>query len=129
MAPRPTDAQVDSLRKQLLLRREQLRHEVAAAESALREVAPASDAGDPSSHSDAATRHAMATAMSAEQSRDIAEIALVEAALERLSTGRFGVCIECGRQIPLRRLKAEPAAARCAACQAVSEQRLHRLGS
>lgn len=50
--------------------------------------------------------------MSAEQTRDIGEMALVDAALERLRDGSFGICVGCHRRIPLRRLKAQPSAAK-----------------
>jgi DnaK suppressor protein len=50
---------------------------------------------------------------------------LIDAALERLNDGDFGVCQECGQDIRLRRLKVIPWAAHCVACQ----ERLEREGS
>lgn len=40
------------------------------------------------------------------------------AARARLHTPDFGVCADCGADIPYVRLEATPAATRCAACQA-----------
>lgn len=37
----------------------------------------------------------------------------VEAALERIESGLYGICEECGEEIPLKRLEANPAAATC----------------
>ena len=40
----------------------------------------------------------------------------VEAALKRCDEGEFGYCIECGEEIPVRRLKIDPAAPLCVDC-------------
>jgi RNA polymerase-binding protein DksA len=53
----------------------------------------------------------------AEQNRDAAELADIDAALQRMDGGSYGECIDCGIDIPLARLQAQPAAARCVACQ------------
>ena len=45
-----------------------------------------------------------------------------ELQLHRLDAGRFGDCLECGDPISLARLRVQPAAARCARCQAASER-------
>jgi len=57
----------------------------------------------------------------AETARDNREMAELDAALARLDAGRFGVCSDCGAEIPLARLLAYPPAARCAACQQAHE--------
>lgn len=46
----------------------------------------------------------------------------VEAALERIATGEFGVCDVCGESISVKRLQALPSANRCIECQEQSEQ-------
>jgi DnaK suppressor protein len=58
----------------------------------------------------------------AQEARDLDEIAQVEAALLRLSTGRYGQCVDCGDPIVLPRLLVQPAAQRCALCQLVKER-------
>ena len=45
----------------------------------------------------------------------------IEQAQLRLSDGRYGICATCGLEIPAARLLAQPAAIRCAACQAQLE--------
>jgi RNA polymerase-binding protein DksA len=47
---------------------------------------------------------------SAERERDTVELHDVRDALQRMEAGSYGVCEECGRPIPLERLKAFPAA-------------------
>jgi DnaK suppressor protein len=54
---------------------------------------------------------------------DVAELRAVEAALARIAEGTFGDCPDCGNTIAAERLKAYPAASRCAACQTAYERR------
>ena len=49
------------------------------------------------------------------------ELTRLEAALQRLTDGRYGVCEECGAEIDEQRLRLVPYAARCVACQATHE--------
>jgi RNA polymerase-binding transcription factor DksA len=37
----------------------------------------------------------------------------VEQALERLRQGKYGICVDCGKEIPAARLEAQPEAIRC----------------
>jgi RNA polymerase-binding transcription factor DksA len=45
----------------------------------------------------------------------------VERALERLHEPEYGVCADCGEDIPYARLAASPFATRCTACQERAE--------
>ena len=45
----------------------------------------------------------------------------VQLALERLEDGEYGICVECGEQIGLKRLAAVPWADRCVECQSQRE--------
>jgi RNA polymerase-binding transcription factor DksA len=49
--------------------------------------------------------------------RDIGEVRDIVAAEERVATGRYGICIDCGEDIGYERLKAYPSAKRCLSCQ------------
>jgi RNA polymerase-binding transcription factor DksA len=53
----------------------------------------------------------------------LAEMRELTAARERLSHGAFGICVDCGEWIDPARLRASPAAARCATCQELHERR------
>jgi RNA polymerase-binding transcription factor len=48
----------------------------------------------------------------------------VELALERLASGEYGLCIDCGKEIPRERLEAIPEAVRCLEDQARYEATL-----
>jgi DnaK suppressor protein len=54
--------------------------------------------------------------------RDAQELRRIDGALLRLKEGSFGSCIDCGQDIPLARLQAEPTAARCVSCQELYEK-------
>jgi len=54
--------------------------------------------------------------------RDIEELGAVSNALARLHDADFGRCADCGVAIPFDRLKLEPWALRCVACEAKRER-------
>jgi|SRR5688572_29985596 len=66
----------------------------------------------------------------ADVSRDVAELRALEAARGRMQEGRYGVCIDCGVDIPFARLQAAPSAERCIECQENYEKtHAHARGS
>lgn len=64
-----------------------------------------------------AGRTALDEAEAADEMRDHEELQAIDAALRRLQDGGYGVCIDCGGEVGLQRLRAEPEAARCIDCQ------------
>ena len=54
---------------------------------------------------------------------DRLELRRIEAALERLRDGSFGICAACDKPIPAKRLDARPEAERCVPCQSRMERR------
>lgn len=54
--------------------------------------------------------------------RDLMELRAIEAARMRMEHGIYGDCLECGYEIPLQRLLAQPTAERCAPCQEAYEK-------
>ena len=55
-------------------------------------------------------------------SRDLSELRELDAARERLASGQYGVCVDCGSDIEYARLRASPGAARCIGCQELHEK-------
>lgn len=53
-------------------------------------------------------------------------LADIDSALERIEMGTYGVCRDCSREIPPRRLEAQPFAVLCVQCQSESEKRVRR---
>lgn len=48
---------------------------------------------------------------------DRRKLRLIDAALERMESGEFGECAECGEEIPAKRLRVIPWAMYCVPCQ------------
>jgi DnaK suppressor protein len=73
----------------------------------------------------AATTEALAWATidAAQAKRDLDEIGTIDAALQRIDQGRYGLCTSCGEPIAISRLLAEPLALRCIGCQREHERR------
>ncbi len=49
------------------------------------------------------------------------ELDEIEAALERMHEGSYGVCEDCGKPLPMERLRAIPYARLCISCKAIEE--------
>jgi DnaK suppressor protein len=59
----------------------------------------------------------------ARSDQDIGELRAVNAALGRLRGSGYGLCVDCGADIPFERLHHSPQALRCVACQSAVESR------
>ena len=57
----------------------------------------------------------------AEAQRDIEEWRGLRDALRRVDEHRYGVCVDCGDDVPLERLMSQPLALRCIDCQTRNE--------
>ena len=53
--------------------------------------------------------------------REVVEQGAVSQALQRLQGEDYGLCVDCGVHIPFARLKLEPQALRCVACESARE--------
>jgi RNA polymerase-binding transcription factor DksA len=58
----------------------------------------------------------------ADVSRDVNELRELEAAVQRMAEGTYGICVDCGNDIDYRRLLVYPAAARDIRCQEIYEK-------
>jgi RNA polymerase-binding protein DksA len=54
--------------------------------------------------------------------RHIAGLRDIEAAFQRIKSGEYGACIDCGEDVPFNRLEAYPTAKRCIVCQEQREK-------
>lgn len=97
-------------------------------EEILKEVARARDeqyadlAGATHDTGDESLADLVADLDQAEISRDVGELRELEDARRRIADGTYGLCVDCGGDIPLERLRAQPGAARCLACQSRHEK-------
>ena len=51
----------------------------------------------------------------------VVEISGIQAALSRVDSGTYGLCVDCGESIGFQRLQAYPSANRCLECQSKAE--------
>lgn len=115
-----TDDQIATARHRLHARAQVLRDEIRAIEAERGTPhTPHDEVADTGEAGEQRTREAV---RDAEQGRDSAELRAVAAALARIDQGSYGICIDCGNDIPWPRLQVQPAAARDIACQTVWEQ-------
>ncbi|HKQ60866.1 MAG TPA: TraR/DksA family transcriptional regulator, partial [Candidatus Polarisedimenticolaceae bacterium] len=52
------------------------------------------------------------------------QLVAIEEALKRVERGEYGRCLQCGQEIPAKRLEVEPWARHCVRCQELEEQGL-----
>ena len=122
-----SDSQREQLRGALEQRKQQLLAELGEAQRDTLAVATnRADAERLDDRKDPADRMAQATVRDAEATRDHDELVAVRAALARLADGSYGECTDCGQPVGVARLLAQPAAARCIACQSKAEARGER---
>ncbi|MFM2060075.1 MAG: hypothetical protein RLY71_4460 [Pseudomonadota bacterium] len=119
----------DLLRTALLARREALLNEMALRQGGESRVQHAHDVlqQDPDDAVAHGADREVDLALTDHERRELAEIG---AALQRLASGDYGVCVDCGADIDFERLQALPQALRCVACESARESRggkPHRL--
>ncbi len=79
-------------------------------------------AGEVPDHGDESVAALIADLDQAELGREVDELRGLEAARDRIASGDYGVCVDCGRDIVFERLRATPAAIRCIDCQTRHEK-------
>ncbi|HEY8520769.1 MAG TPA: TraR/DksA C4-type zinc finger protein [Gammaproteobacteria bacterium] len=55
------------------------------------------------------------------------ELSKIAKALEQMKNNTYGICIDCGEEIPMARLKAHPFADRCIRCATAEEARRRKM--
>jgi DnaK suppressor protein len=109
--------EIIELARALEERREQLAAEIRREAARARDETWSEVAGEVHDRADESLADLVADLDSAEVSRDLAEVRELDAARARIADGSYGVCADCGADIPVARLHAQPAALRCVACQ------------
>ena len=114
--------QIAELQKELRSRHKALLRELRSDAEHVHEEPFAKLAGEAHDEADEAVADLIADTGQADLSRDLVELREVEAALARIRKGDYGTCANCGGEIGYGRLKANPAAERCAECQRIHER-------
>jgi RNA polymerase-binding protein DksA len=122
-----TPAEISQMRDRLRQRDQQLRTAIHAALMDNADKTYAEVAGRVLDSAEQSVADLLADARILEMEKEVAEQADVVAALARITDGTYGVCIDCGDDIGLKRLDAWPTAKRCIRCQTHYET-THRGG-
>lgn len=110
------------LKNRLQDRAEQLRDEVQRTRAKFLEETPGNVADRARDAEDDSFATLVVDTNLTEIERDVDELRMIDSALQRISAGTYGHCIDCGRDIPLARLQAEPTAERDVECQELYEK-------
>ena len=112
-----TDKETQELRQIVEARRGTLLAELREDAARTRDEPYAEHAGIAPDAGDESVATLIADLEQADLTRDLDEFRALEAAREKLKSGEYGICIECGTDIGFDRLKASPSALRCIQCQ------------
>ena len=91
--------------------------------------APLQEPREVTDFKDVAEDEAQAMVDEAQVAHAVHELDQIQAARQRLSEHRYGICEDCGQPINLRRLLALPATPVCTACQTARENQSGRIHS
>ena len=116
-----TPAPHDIFKTQLIAARTELLERMAQERGGLVSRADMAAAHDVRSFDDRAQAISERDDEFAMNEHETAELGDIDAALERIRAGSYGICTDCGVSIPASRLNAYPTAKRCIDCQSLSE--------
>ena len=108
-----TKQQLESLRRAIGARCQVLADELRGDAARAREESFGALAGPVTDSADEAVADLLSDLDNAELTRDLGELRALEQARSRLAEGNFGICADCGAEIPFARLSVHPAAERC----------------
>lgn len=113
----PNRREMIQLARAIEERREALATEIRREVARARNEPFAEVAGAVHDSGDEAIADLVADVDNAEVTRDLAELRELDAARTRIAEGSYGMCADCGAEIPVARLRAQLGALRCVACQ------------
>lgn len=117
-----TDTERNELKGLIDRRRGELAREIKSGVARARGDSFNAVAGEAPDAGDEALASLVVDTKNAETRRDVDELQALDTALARMTAGNYGICDDCGDEIPLERLRANPGATRCVRCQSVFEK-------
>lgn len=117
-----SDKQIERLKGQIMARRRELAGEIRAALVRSDDQHHRDLAGMVADIGDASVADMIVDLGTAIADRHVQELRELEAARSRIADGTFGLCADCGGEIPFARLEALVTALRCVRCQEQREK-------
>jgi DnaK suppressor protein len=117
-----TKEQIESLKEELLTRKEQLLLEASSSQTLIKELLGESS----SDETDYAEMASDSFNMNQVRNRQLEEIEDIDLALEKIKNNTYGICDMCGADIGIKRLKIKPYARFCVDCRPIYEQSIQK---
>lgn len=115
-----TQAFIDEMKTLLQEQKQTILDSLASQSDDMRNLVKSVESGD---EADVAADAIDRTLLTALGSQDANRLKLIENTFERISQGKYGFCIGCGKEIPEERLRALPYALMCISCASAEERR------
>lgn len=116
-----TRTKAHKIEELLLAQRKSSLEEAEVELARVHDEAPAAVVGDVRDEGDEATAMYLTDLNNALARRHLDEVGAIDQALAHVRDPQFGICADCGVEIPYARLQAFPTATRCTACQSQRE--------
>ncbi len=111
---------IERMRSSLVAQKKEILDTLAATNADFRAIV---EEMDPKDFADVASDDIDRKMIEALGSQDIKRVRAIDAALSRIQQGHYGLCMKCGKKIPIDRLTAIPYAVLCIDCQKGEERR------
>ncbi len=111
---------VSEIKEKLLEQRATILSALEAQTTDLKNLVKPIESGD---EVDIATDAVDRTLLDSLSSQDSNRLKMIDNALDRIRTGKYGICLGCGKEIPRERLEAIPYAFMCVSCASAAERR------
>ena len=108
---------LEKVKHKLLSRREEMLQELSALSNEKVSDGQVQDSGDE------ALSLSLERLKNSLEKTEIDELNQIDEALNKISKGDYGICIDCAQPISNKRLESFPYAARCIICQEAAEER------
>jgi len=110
----------ESMKERMLEQRQEILDSLAGQSEQLHKLVETVESGD---DVDIASDTIDRTLLNQLGAQDARRLQMIDATLDRIRMGTYGICVSCGTQIPEERLDAIPYAALCINCQEAEDKR------
>jgi DnaK suppressor protein len=117
-----TKEQINSLKEELLARKEQLLLETSSSQTLIQELLE----DHSSDETDCAEMASDSFNMNQVRNKQLEEIEDINLALEKIKNNTYGICDMCGANIGIRRLRIKPYARFCVDCRPIYERSIKK---
>lgn len=111
---------VADVKEKLLAQRATIVESLAGQSADMKNLVKPVESGD---EADVASDAVDRTLLDSLGAQDAQRLRLIDSALDRIRLNKYGICLNCGKEIPQARLEALPYALMCVGCASAEERR------